>query len=176
MRQFPWGHVTALALWIAGFGVMYLYMDSFIKPKVATVSSVDAARGEVVIPRSRDGHYYVSGSINGQAVTFMVDTGASTVFVSADMAQRTGMPRGVPTRFKTAGGEIMGETVADQTIEAGGIRLAGLSVAVAMQMDAGGYALLGQNFLRYVDVIQSGDQMVLRIKKASEPHEPKNGS
>jgi len=65
---------------------------------------------------------------------------------------------------------VWGETVSDQTIEAGGIQLKGLRVGVVMQMDQRDYALLGQNFLRHIDVIQSGDKMVLRMKSGSEAH------
>ena len=35
----------------------------------------------VVLDRTFDGHYYLTGSINGREVVFMVDTGASTVAV-----------------------------------------------------------------------------------------------
>jgi aspartyl protease family protein len=170
MGRFPWGHITALVLWLAIFAVMYLFMDAKIQPQVATVTSLDMARGEIMIPRSRDGHYYVSGAINGRPLTFMVDTGASTVVVSADLAARVGLTRGVPTPFKTAGGMVWGEMVSDQTIEAGGMQLKGLRVGVVTQMDQRDYALLGQNFLRHIDVIQSGDQMVLRVKSVSETH------
>ena len=168
--RFPWGHITALVLWLVIFGAMYLFLDAKMQPQVATVTSLDMARGEVIIPRSRDGHYYVGGAINGRPLTFMVDTGASTVVVSADLAAKIGLTRGVPTPFKTAGGMVWGETVSDQTIEAGGIQLKGLRVGVVTQMDQRDYALLGQNFLRHIDVIQSGDQMVLRVKSGSEAH------
>jgi aspartyl protease family protein len=168
--RFPWGHITALVLWLVLFGVMYWFLDAKMQPQVATVTNLDVARGEVIIPRSRDGHYYVSGAINGRPLTFMVDTGASTVVVSADLAAKIGLIRGVPTPFKTAGGMVWGETVSDQTIEAGGMQLKGLRVGVVAQMDQRDYALLGQNFLRHIDVIQSGDQMVLRMKSSSEAH------
>lgn len=168
--RFPWGHITAMVLWLILFAAVYWFLDAKMQPQVATVTSQDMARGEVVIPRSRDGHYYVGGVINGRSLTFMVDTGASTVVVSADLAARIGLARGVPTPFKTAGGMVWGEMVSDQTIEAGGIRLKGLRVGVVTQMDQRDYALLGQNFLRYVDVIQSGDQMILRVKSGSAAH------
>lgn len=168
--RFPWGHITALAMWLVLFGVMYWFLDAKMQPQVATVTSLDMARGEVIIPRSRDGHYYVDGAINGRPLTFMVDTGASTVVVSADLAAKIGLARGMSTPFKTAGGMVWGEMVSDQAIEAGGLQLKGLRVGVVKQMDQRDYALLGQNFLRHIDVIQSGDQMVLRMKRGSEAH------
>jgi aspartyl protease family protein len=170
MGRFPWGHITALVLWLILFVAVYLFLDAKMQPQVATVTSLDMARGEITIPRSRDGHYYVGGAINGKPITFMVDTGASTVVVSADLAARIGLTRGVPTPFKTAGGMVWGEMVSDQTIEAGGLQLKGLRVGVVKQTDQKDYALLGQNFLRYIDVIQSGDQMVLRVKSPPGAH------
>lgn len=157
--RLPWGHITALAIWIAISSVIYLYFDARQKPTIA-IASTELASGEIVIPRSRDGHYYVRGAINGHPVDFMVDTGASTVSISHDIARNVDLPRGMPANFMTANGAAMGEIVSRQTIEAGGIVLEGLSVGVGIQ---GNIALLGQNFLRRVDVLQSGDEMVLRI-------------
>ena len=159
-NRLPWGHITALAIWITISGAIYLYFDARQKPTIA-VASAELAGGEVSIPRSRDGHYYVRGSINGQPVDFMVDTGASMVSIGRGIAQRAGLPGGMPASFSTANGTVMGEIVSGQTIEAGGIVVKGLSVGVGM---AGDMALLGQNFLRRVDVLQSDDKMVLRVR------------
>ncbi|KIO48636.1 aspartyl protease [Nitrosospira sp. NpAV] len=139
---------------------VYLYFDARQQPTIA-VASPELAAGEVVIPRSRDGHYYVRGAINGHAVNFMVDTGASMVSINRDIALRSGLAGGIPANFSTPNGTVMGEIVAGQTIEAGGIVVEGLSVGIGIQ---GNIALLGQNFLRRVDVLQSNDKMVLRVK------------
>ena len=156
----PWGHFTALAIWIVISGMIYLYFDARQKPTVA-VASAQLAGGEVVIPRSHDGHYYVRGAINGRPVDFMVDTGASTVSISHEIARNTHLPSGTPANFVTANGAVMGEIVSGQTIEAGGIVVEGLSVGIGIQGDI---ALLGQNFLRRIDVLQSDDKMVLRVR------------
>lgn len=162
--RLPWGHITALVIWVIISGAIYLYFDARQKPTIA-IASAGLTGGEVTIPRSRDGHYYVQGSINGQAVDFMVDTGASIVSIGRGIAQRIGLPNGLPASFSTANGTIMGEIVSEQTIEAGGIIVEGLSVGVGVGVGVGGdIALLGQNFLRRLDVLQSGDKMVLRIR------------
>ncbi|MDN5752387.1 MAG: TIGR02281 family clan AA aspartic protease [Nitrosospira sp.] len=158
--RLAWGHITALAIWVALSGAIYLYFDAREKPTIA-VASADLAGGEVTIPRSRDGHYYVRGAINGHPVDFMVDTGASMVSIGRDIAQSVGLPRGIPAGFSTANGTIMGEIVSGQVIEAGGIVVKGLNVGVGV---GGDMALLGQNFLRRVDVLQSDDKLVLRIR------------
>jgi aspartyl protease family protein len=166
-RRFPWGHTGALVAWFALCGAFYVFFDSQQKPKVAVASGLDQARGEIVIPRSRDGHYYVAGSIQGHPVTFMVDTGATTVVVAERFARKAGLPAGRRTRFETAGGTVSGETVSGMTVEAAGIEVSGISVGVGLQMDDD-VALLGQNFLRRVEMVQSGDQMILRIRAAAK--------
>ena len=60
--RFPWSHIVALAIWITISVAIYLYFDGRQKPTIA-VAGAELASGEVVIPRSRDGHYYVKGAI-----------------------------------------------------------------------------------------------------------------
>jgi aspartyl protease family protein len=158
-RPFPSGHVTALIIWVLVFGAIYLYFDARQKSGIAI--AIESTHGEVQIPRSRDGHYYVKGAINGHPVTFMVDTGASSVSIDQDTARSARLPHGTPSRFETAGGAIIGEIVADQAVLAGGIAVEGISIAVGTH---GKIALLGQNFLRKVEMVQSGDTMTLRVK------------
>ncbi|MDP1897861.1 MAG: TIGR02281 family clan AA aspartic protease [Sulfurimicrobium sp.] len=165
-KRFPWGHLTALTVWMLVFAGAYLGFDHYQQSKVAVASVESIAKGEIVIPRSSDGHYYVTGAINGQAVDFMVDTGATTVSVDTDFARRAGLPSGRPEQFRTAGGVVMGEVVHGLTVEAGGIRVHGLRVVVGIKTGLGEPALLGANFLRYVDLILSDDKMILRVKRA----------
>ena len=152
--RLAWGHVTALAIWIAISGAAYLYFDARQKPTIISARA-DLAGGQVVIPRSRDGHYYIRGAIRGQTVDFMVDTGASIVSVSRAVARKANLPAGIPANFSTAGGTVAGEVVAEQSVEAGGIVVEGISVGVGIHGDVG---LLGQNFLRTRGCSSTGRQ------------------
>ncbi len=155
-----WGVITVLVIWVIIFSFVYVFFDSQQKPKIATGKD-GGMFGQIVIPRSLDGHYYVRGSINGYPIDFMVDTGASVVSVSKSLAKKANLPNGAPANFSTAGGTVMGEVVSGQSVEAGGIMVSGISVSVGIQ---GGVALLGQNFLRRVDVLQANDTMTLRLR------------
>ena len=62
------------AFWLAALGVLYIAMEHYLQPNAAVVT----ASGSLQIERHRDGHFYVDGSINGQPVRFMVDTGPPT--------------------------------------------------------------------------------------------------
>lgn len=151
-------HYFAAIVWLALLGIAYVVIDANTKPKVAMVGNAT----DVSIPRSRDSHFYVAGSINGQAVTFMVDTGASTVSVSSGLARRIGLPHGRSVTVGTANGDTQGEEVTGQTVAIGGIAIRDVRVVVLPDMP--GEALLGQNVLRHLEVVQNADRMTLRAK------------
>lgn len=151
-------HYLAALVWVALFGIAYVVIDAELQPKVATVAS----GGEIVIPRSRDGHFYVAGQINGLPVTFLVDTGASTVSVKSALARRLGLPPGRPVAIGTAGGMVQGEEITGQTVLLGGITVREVRVVVLPDMP--GEALLGQNVLRHLEVVQTAERMILRRK------------
>lgn len=153
--------IRVLIIWIIIFSAIYLYFNTKLEPRI-TVAKQSLVSGEVIIPRSWDGHYYIQGSINSYPVIFMVDTGATVVSLGTEIARRAQLPKGRPANFTTAGGVVQGEMVNDQTIEAGGIVVSGLQISVGLPGDM---ALLGQNFLRNIDVIQSNDTMTLRLRQ-----------
>lgn len=153
-------HLIAGAVWIAIFGAIYLYMDSKLRPTVAQSVTADGKTIEIRIPRSVDGHYYVQGAVNAHPVVFMVDTGASIVTISERVARAAGLAEGAPASFNTAAGTVAGRMIPKQEVMAGTLRIAGLRVAVMPEMSDHG--LLGQNFLRHLEVIQTGGELVLR--------------
>jgi aspartyl protease family protein len=152
-------HYLAGLIWCVLLGIAYTIIDGQIKPKVATATGSSI---QVEIPRSRDGHFYVAGTINGQALTFMVDTGASTVAISQSVAQRLGLSTGRPVSIGTAGGMTQGVEFAGVSLKIGGITLNNVRIVVLAEMP--GEALLGQNVLRHLEVLQTTDRMLLRAK------------
>ena len=61
----------------------------------------------VVLKRNRQGHYVANGKINGQAVTFLVDTGATDVAVPLNWAKRLNLSaKGRAVSIQTANGVI----------------------------------------------------------------------
>lgn len=155
-----WGPFGIVVFWMLVMGGLYLAMTHYLKPKPVTVS----ATGDLIIPRDRDGHFYANGSINGQAVTFLVDTGASLVTVSESLAQSAGLGRGVPTVFQTANGALQGRVVPEVPVSVGPLTVSGVRVGVGLVGDAADKALLGQSFLARFDITLSKDQMILRAR------------
>ena len=96
----------------------------------------------VVLDRTFDGHYYLTGSINGREVVFMVDTGASTVAIGDSLAA----------------GTVSGCEAVASEVEVGGLRVPDVPVAV---LPGGETVLLGMNVLRHFRIEQQGRQMRL---------------
>ena len=75
-------------IWLSLGAFVFLALNAAVSPKVAR-PIVTEGNEAVTIERSRDQHFYVEGAINGHPVTFLVDTGASLVSVSNELALRS---------------------------------------------------------------------------------------
>lgn len=115
---------------------------------------------EITIPAAPDGHHYIDGRINGRPVSFLIDSGASVVSVSQSLADQLDLGPGRSATFMTAAGPAAGRMVASQQVSAGGIGPLPLSVGVMPGSQP--MALLGQNFLRHVEVVQANRRLILR--------------
>ena len=154
-RLAPLGIVTFWLLLMAG---VYLGFGHFMKPKPQVITST----GDLVIERSRDGHFYADGVINGAKVRFLMDTGASLVVVSEPFAKSIGLNAGEPTTFHTANGTLSGYIAPKAAISVGPLSISDIRVGVGLRGLADGTALLGQNFLSKFDVTIGKDQMTIK--------------
>lgn len=99
--------------------------------------------GTIEIRRGADGHYHWPGSVDGEPVDFLVDTGASGTAISAALAQRLELRAEGKVRSQTAGGVVVGEVVRADLVLQGGVRvdrarvvaLAGLGERPLLGMD-----------------------------------------
>ena len=121
--------------------------------------TTDGAR-VVVLQRNRYGHYVASGSINGQPVEFILDTGATDVAVPEDVARQLGLRRGASARYETANGAAMGYTTRLNVVRLGSIQLRDVRASINPGM-ADGQVLLGMSFLRHLDFSQTGDRLTI---------------
>lgn len=111
---------------------------------------------------ARDGHFYASGMINGHPVRFMVDTGATSVALSEDLARQIGLPFGAKTEGYTANGMTEQWLTTIDEIDIGGVRLQRVAAAILPNMDE--EVLLGMSFLRHFDWQQQGGELRLLRK------------
>jgi aspartyl protease family protein len=99
-----------------------------------------------------DGHYWASAEVDGRAVKFMVDTGASTVALTYNDALRIGLnpdQLDYSWRIRTAGGEVKGASVRLSAIRIGQVEVENIEAMVLR--DGLSQSLLGMTFLRELD-------------------------
>jgi aspartyl protease family protein len=132
----------------------------FVVPKlndrdVSTPAPVEApAKPQVtfanaaIIDREPDGHYWTRADVDGTAVKFMVDTGASTVAITFRDAQRIGLkPEELDFKWeiRTAGGIVYGAAVTLDRIRIGQVEVENVEGMVLREgLDQ---SLLGMTFL-----------------------------
>ena len=82
-----------LAVWALIFiGVIAAYgMWSDIRQTVMPQQSVIGAGERIELPRAQDGHYYATAMVNGVAIRFVVDTGATGVVLRKGDAEKAGI-------------------------------------------------------------------------------------
>lgn len=151
-------HLLFLLAWLLIMGAGYLAAQRYFAGPQATIT----AEGDLRIPRARNGHFMVAGTVNGRAVDFLVDTGASTVMVSEAFAREAGLQGGTPTTFQTANGLLRGRTLRGVPVTVGPLSLSGTTVAVGLSGPGADRALLGQSFLSRFEVTIAGAEMVIR--------------
>jgi aspartyl protease family protein len=118
----------------------------------------------VVLTADLGGHFYGAGTINGRAVRFMVDTGATVVTLSQAEADRIGLPfRDAPRAMATtANGEVPVHRVMLQQVRLGDVQV---PMVEAVVMPAGmPHVLLGNSFLQRFQFKRENDVLTLDRK------------
>lgn len=118
------------------------------------------------IAKGVGGHYWVAGSVNGQSVQFLVDTGATTVALNDAHARRLGIDyrvSGRPLQVNTASGIARGWRVNLDRVKVGELEVLGVE-AVVLEGGAPQDALLGMSFLGRVGWREEQGVLVLESK------------
>ena len=125
----------------------------------------DAAGGRsIVLPAGPGGHFIAQGQINGRAVRFMVDTGATTIAMGQAEAQRLGLDlqRAERVLMQTAGGAVPGHALTLSAVTVGDVTLA--NVQAVVMPAAMPYVLLGNSFLSRFQMRRDNDVMRLELR------------
>lgn len=117
----------------------------------------------IVLPRARDGHYYLTLDINNVPVEFVVDTGASQVVLTQDDAKRIGLNPSSLSYLgtaSTANGTVRTAAVRLNTVSLGAITDTSVRAVVNDGQMFG--SLLGMTYLSNFDSITIKDgQLIL---------------
>jgi aspartyl protease family protein len=155
-----------IAGWVLGLALLSFFFSDLLDKQnnpnqhINAVVSTSGVK-EVILQRNREGHYLATGKINGQAVEFLLDTGASDVSVPQRVAQRLGLRRGPAAVYGTANGNITSYLTKIDSLNLGGIELHAVRASINPSMD-GDTILLGMSFLKHLEFTQRGDTLIIR--------------
>lgn len=177
--QRNWGEAARnLGIWlliIVVLSAVYVFKDDAqnfasrltagLLPGRAAITVDAEGRKTAVLSMGSNGHYEVTATIGGVSVPMMVDTGATTIALSYEDAERIGLnPSSMNFAYEvmTANGPARTAYVTLPDIEVAGIRRTNVAAGVAERGKLGG-SLLGMNFLSSLKSFTiSGDEMKLQ--------------
>lgn len=172
-RAGPGRVLRAVAIWIAVALVLvglygFRHELGAVAARIADELNPSAPRigadGTIVVRRASDGHFYLDAKVNGVAIRFLVDTGATSVALTRADAKRLGFDPDrldYTLRVGTAGGERWAAPLPPLEVAVGRLLLPG----VRAHVNDGGLedSLLGMTVLnRFKSVAIAGDALTLK--------------
>ena len=127
--------VRNAALWVFIFlgAIAAVGLWNDLRHDIAPRQSVMQEGTGITVPRSQDGHYYLTLDVNGKSVRFIVDTGATEIVLSRTDAARIGLDVDsliYSGRAFTANGIVQTAPVRLEQIGFGGIEESGIRAVV----------------------------------------------
>lgn len=132
-----------------------------VRGQTYSSSGTSSGAQSVTMSAGADGHFMVEGQINGGAIRFLVDTGASAVAIPASDANRLHIDyrSGRRGTTQTAGGPTTMYLVRLDSVRIGNIELQNIDAIVIEQ--GLNVALLGNSFLDRMEMRREGQTMTL---------------
>jgi|SRR5215469_3254238 len=132
-------------------------------PAALAPAQSNAGSRLVVIPPSPNGHFRVSGRVDGRRIDFMVDTGASIIALKSEDAAMIGIhptQRDYDAMVRTANGAVRVAPVELDTVEIEDLEVHNVA-AVVMPPGVVNENLLGLSFLRRLRRFEYADGKLL---------------
>ena len=159
------GKGMIIGAWVSLLIILTLLFSTYLErqnnPNTDPETSVTGLVKEVVLQRNRSGHYVASGRINGRKVTFLLDTGATDVAVSDELASSLGLRHGMRITSQTANGAVTAWQTRLSEVGLGDIRLFNVRASILPGVK-GDEVLLGMSFLKQLEMVQRGKYLLLR--------------
>lgn len=160
------GRVLQQAIaWVLIFaGVVALFgLWEDLRGTLSPQATIVSEGTEISVPKSRDGHFYLTLEVNGEAVDFLVDTGATSVVLTQSDAAKAGIePETLiySGQANTANGIVRTAPVWLDTIGVGSIIEQGVRAWVNEgELDQ---SLLGMTYLQRFESVQiTQDRLIL---------------
>ncbi len=159
------GKWMIITLWILilAFGTFFAqkWLDKRARGQIPV--NIASPNGKVSVQLESDGrgHYVVEGLVNGESVTFLVDTGASGVSIPGNVAKKLALRPGYAYPVSTANGTITVRGTTLNELAIGNLMLENVEASINDAMD-GDVGLLGMTFLRHFELVQRDGLLTIR--------------
>ena len=151
-----------VTVWLLLGAALFVGVQAWLSQQQRARFSVDAVSGVIELQRGSDGHFHWPGTLNGIAVDFLVDTGATGTAIPQALADRAGLVAEGSMRSSTAGGVVQGTIARADVALQGGVRADRLRVAVLPRLES---PLLGMDVLSKMRFTQSEGELRLEAVK-----------
>jgi len=160
------GKTMWLLMWVALLILMSFFFGDVLDEKLnpnrgLTPNLNEAGFQEVSLKRNQQGHYVANGKINGRGVTFLIDTGATDVALSENLANKLGLEKKGGSFSQTANGVVAVWKSTLDTVQLGGIQLKDVRVVVMPEMLGNDEVLLGMSFLKHLNFQQNNGVLTI---------------
>lgn len=151
--------------WLLALGLLTYAFNGWLKerenPNRRPKTSSAGGMNELILERNYQHHYLTDGTINGISVTFLVDTGATTVSVPAHLAPRLGLKPGAVQLSTTANGVVETRATLIEELKMGTIHLYDVRASInpGMQQDE---ILLGMSALKNIEFTHKDGVLTLK--------------
>lgn len=159
------GKGMLIVAWLGVMALLTLYFSGVEENRNNPNREVTSASGdgyrEIVLKRNAKGHYIANGEINGEPVTFLLDTGATLVAVPYHLMDRLGLEKGMAVPTHTANGVSTSYMTTIDWLTLGSIEMENVRAGLAAGLK-GNEILLGMSFLSHLELVQRGDNLIIR--------------
>ena len=168
----------AFSLGLLAFLIFVLLEQAPYQPQLAHftdklgLDDQKVAGGELHVPMSSDGHFWVVASLNGVKRRMLIDSGATVTAISEATvrAARVNASAGLaPVILQTANGAAPAQTGRLDELRVGNIVARNLRIVTSPGL--GGLDVLGMNFLSKLQSWRVEDGTLILV-----PHHPQNGA
>ena len=123
---------------------------------------------QITLHRHYDHHFRIKGKVNNVPITFLVDTGATSIAISEKLARQAKLPRYAPIHIQTANGMTIGYMTRIKELRFNSIVLKNVRAVISPNLETSS-SLLGMNVLKKFRIIQEKDTLTLTIPSATQP-------
>jgi len=164
----------AVSVGLFAFFIFILLQQAPYQPELSRLTgslgldNQQVAGKELRVTMARDGHFWVTASVNGVETRMLIDSGATVTAISEQTAHASGVDTGKgisPVMLRTANGVAPAETGSIDELRVGNIVARNLRVVSAPGL--GSLDVLGMNFLSKLDSWRVEGRTLILV-----PHHP----